>query len=365
MASSLVPPDVDPCEIPAAVPPDGQLPNLVNPTSLATATIVTSVLLTVWALVFVAARVMVNRRKLSWSDYFMVIGMIFDTAFTVVAVAKAKYYRHLWDVPACWILDTTFIKLDFVYNIFMGPAVYFSKSSIFLLYQQFFSVKKSMEIAIYIGLAATFLAYFPYIPLVIRYLSPLGRESWEDLIMADDRAKMIYWGIVSGSLAVVLDIYIFVLPLPTLATLHMSLKTRVQLIAVFATALMGVVASVVALVYRVEILYRTDPTWRQGASGMAILVENNVAIIVGSMPAVATFVRVYVSESTIIKTLRSKIRRTHDSELSKDPRSSFRKPNLATFGSPNVQRPGNYELTDPTVTAAQVIPDLFDIYAEF
>lgn len=107
MASSLVPPGVDPCTIPAAVPPDGQLPNLVNPTSLATATIVTSVLLTVWALVFVAARVMVNRRKLSWSDCglnssrprmilkmvltradFMVIGMIFDTAFTVVAVAS-------------------------------------------------------------------------------------------------------------------------------------------------------------------------------------------------------------------------------------------------------------------------------------
>ncbi|KAK7708154.1 hypothetical protein SLS64_006976 [Diaporthe eres] len=90
---------------------------------------------------------------------------------------------------------------------------------------------------------------------------------------------------------------------------------------------------------------------------MAILVENNVAIIVGSMPAVATFVRIYVSESTIIKTLRSKIRLTHDTELSKDPRSSLRKPNLATFGSPNVQRPGNYELTDPTITAAQVIPD--------
>lgn len=95
-----------------------------------------------------------------------------------------------------------------------------------------------MEIAIYIGLAVTFLAYFPYIPLFIRYLSPLGGNSWEDLIMGDDPAKLVYWGVVSGSLAVALDIYIFVLPLPTLATLHMSLKTRVQLIAVFTTALM-------------------------------------------------------------------------------------------------------------------------------
>lgn len=114
MASSLVPPNVDPCEIPAAVPPDGQLPNLVNPTSLATATIVTSVLLTVWALVFVAARVMVNRRKLSWSDCglhgsrprmilrmvltradFMVVGMIFDMGYAVVAIVSKRFHSML------------------------------------------------------------------------------------------------------------------------------------------------------------------------------------------------------------------------------------------------------------------------------
>ena len=95
-----------------------------------------------------------------------------------------------------------------------------------------------MKIAVYIGLVVTFLACFPYIPLAIRYSSPQGGESWEDLLISDDPVKMVYWGIVQGSLAVALDIYIFVLPLPTLLTLQMSLKTRVQLVAVFATALM-------------------------------------------------------------------------------------------------------------------------------
>lgn len=99
-------------------------------------------------------------------------------------------------------------------------------------------MKNSMHIAIYVGLVVTFLTYFPYIPLTIRYISPASGKSWADLVLDDDPAKAIYWGIVSGSLAVALDIYIFVLPLPTLATLNMSLKRRVQLIAVFATALM-------------------------------------------------------------------------------------------------------------------------------
>lgn len=68
MASSLIPPGVDLCALPAGVPPDGQLPNLVNPPSLETTTIVIGVLVTVWALAFVVIRIVVNRRKLSWSD---------------------------------------------------------------------------------------------------------------------------------------------------------------------------------------------------------------------------------------------------------------------------------------------------------
>jgi hypothetical protein len=68
MASSLVPPGADLCALPLAISPDGQPPNFANPTSLTTTTIVIGVLMMVWALAFVAARVVVNIRKLSWSD---------------------------------------------------------------------------------------------------------------------------------------------------------------------------------------------------------------------------------------------------------------------------------------------------------
>ena len=82
-----------------------------------------------------------------------------------------------------------------------------------------------------------------------------------------------------------------------------------------------------------------------------------MAIIVGSMPAVATFMRVYVSESALVKTLWSKIRGTNGDYSGKNLKPSFPRPDLATFGSPNVRGPGCYELTDPTVTTTGVIPD--------
>lgn len=109
MASSQVPPGTDLCALPAAVPPDGQLPNFASPDSLTTTTVVIGVLMAVWSLAFVAARVIVSWRRLSWSDCgfncsgtyrylhdsrkmilirsdFMVIGTIFNVASTVVFI---------------------------------------------------------------------------------------------------------------------------------------------------------------------------------------------------------------------------------------------------------------------------------------
>lgn len=94
-----------------------------------------------------------------------------------------------------------------------------------------------MDTAVYIGLIATFCIYFPTIPLSIYYVTPLSGKSWEELITTQVDV-IIYWTVVQGALSIALDIYIFVLPLPTLAQLQMSPKTRRQLIGVFATALM-------------------------------------------------------------------------------------------------------------------------------
>lgn len=75
------------------------------------------------------------------------------------------------------------------------------------------------------------------------------------------------------------------------------------------------------------------------------------------MPAVATFMRTYVSELSIIKTLRSKIRRTNGEDSSQDSKPSFPKPDRATYEPPNVQGPGNYELTNPAFTPPPPSPN--------
>lgn len=87
------------------------------------------------------------------------------------------------------------------------------------------------------------------------------------------------------------------------------------------------------------------------------MVENNIAIIVGSMPAVATFARVYVSELKVIKALRFKLRRTKSDSSGGESKPSFGRNDLATIGSPNARRLGSHELTGTTATTAQTISD--------
>ncbi len=67
MASQL-PPGTDLCAIPAGAPPDGQLPNLVNPETLETSLVVVSSVMTAWAALFTSARIFTNKRKLKAAD---------------------------------------------------------------------------------------------------------------------------------------------------------------------------------------------------------------------------------------------------------------------------------------------------------
>ena len=90
------------------------------------------------------------------------------------------------------------------------------------------------------------------------------------------------------------------------------------------------------------------------------VVENNVAIIVGSMPAFAKFLRLYVAEFSVIRSLRTKLSRAFSSGNS--PNSS-RLPSagpIGTIGSPNEPKKAPrpyYEMSDLQPTRTQITVD--------
>ncbi|KAI1807095.1 hypothetical protein F4811DRAFT_560095 [Daldinia bambusicola] len=333
-----LPPGIDLCQFPALTPPDGVESNFSNPSPNLEPTIVgITSLLTIIGTLCVAGRVYVHWGRLHISDYCAIAGLAFDVALSGIILAMRQYMRHQWDTPACWF-NGYYMKLNFVVQLVMPLSHSFSKAAILLLFLQIFVVDKKMRIAIYGGLVFTVLAYWPNLILVPLFSTPRSGETWESLVTNPRVRKMTPVGTEQGSLAVLLDLYIFILPMPILASLNMNKTKRLHLIAIFGTALAGVVASIIGLVFRVFLLNTEDSTWSTAQLYPCIIVEIYVALIVACMPAFARFVRGHIFESEPFRRLTSYLAYHSRGSQSGSPKHSKGTGHSAPQGGPDGSR---------------------------
>lgn len=120
------------------------------------------------------------------------------------------------------------------------PGLICSKVSLFLLFLQIFQIKGAMKLAIRIGLVATFAINLPSIPIESYFNAPSPGQSWEGLMLSGKPERAIYWGIVQSVLGTLLDVYMFVLPIPVISQLQMPQRRRLKLGMLFSTAFMYV-----------------------------------------------------------------------------------------------------------------------------
>ena len=116
--------------------------------------------------------------------------------------------------------------------------MFFAKMSLLLLYIRFFSVKKSTRYAIYFGLAFTFCLTLASIPVAAYGDTPSAGKSWALTNLMTKSSKTNAFAIAQGALNVVIDLYIFILPIPVVLGLQMSLRKRIGLLAVFLTGIL-------------------------------------------------------------------------------------------------------------------------------
>ena len=117
----------------------------------------------------------------------------------------------------------------------VGPAMFFAKGSLLLLYLRIFGPKKSTRYLTYYALAFTFCLYWINIPINTYYCTPSSGKSWDTEDLGVKCAKSFMLGLVQGSLSVALDLFILILPIPVVMTLQMPRKRRVGVLAVFMT----------------------------------------------------------------------------------------------------------------------------------
>lgn len=117
------------------------------------------------------------------------------------------------------------------------PTTFVAKLSILLLYCRVFTVKKPLLYGIYGGMLVTLLLYIPNVFLTAYFCAPHVGKGW-DAAGVGGCSKTLEWYVVQAALIVALDLYIFILPLPTIMQLQMPARRRKGIMMVFMTAIL-------------------------------------------------------------------------------------------------------------------------------
>lgn len=233
---------------------------------------------------FIAARCTISirqYRKLVVDDWLTIIGFVI--AVGLYGFNEYQYQRFFQPTS----LDY-FTASGVAVPVLAAFSMWTSKAPVLILYIRLFGIQKWMRYACYITIVASALGFF---------LSMI--PSWRSC-HPFDVATPVTWrvcgqanldgGVIQGSLSVVVDLIIILLPLRPIYTLNMSRRMKIGLGIVFLSGIFGVLASVLSLVYKVH-LFRGGRSDLGGILTAMLLqfVECTIALMVGCVPSVRGF----------------------------------------------------------------------------
>ncbi|KAI0964997.1 hypothetical protein F4678DRAFT_476949 [Xylaria arbuscula] len=279
--AGLFPPGTDLCQVPSGQPPAGHIPDF-GTRGLKPVVISLSVILTTIAIVF--------------GFVFVFFVILLNIGYTVVLIIYSRYFRHSWDLPLGW-LDGQFEQISYVWQSVSNTSLFFSKTVTLLLFRQVFSI----------GIVYDFVLYVTSLVLATVWATPHPGQSWNSLINgAGSTAQyVIFLAIGQGAASIILDAYIFILPLPIIARLNLSAKRKVKIGAIFFVGFLGVAASITSFVLRVLEFTESESLYLGSAVLLTNLAEMDIALIVCSAPAFASFMRAHVLQSSAFMSIRS------------------------------------------------------------
>ncbi|ETS83104.1 hypothetical protein PFICI_04980 [Pestalotiopsis fici W106-1] len=264
-----------------------------------TAAIVTFAL----AIPVVAARCAARWRltKGLWSDdYMSIAATVFLIVLGVIQLecGKVGFGLHIWNFD--WNNSEKLLILDYVGQIAYIWVQITSKLAVLLLYYRVFKVAGSLWFrwAVRGCMAFKLLHGLIYTFVVIFQCSPVS--AFWDTTITD--AKCFNEGIIVFSGAVVSiaeDIALMVLPISELRKLQVSGRKRWGVAIMFAFASFGTIASIVRLRYLLVLDESHDSTWNNVNIVVWSLIENLMAVVCGSLPALRPYVDPWIPRISV------------------------------------------------------------------
>lgn len=196
--------------------------------------------------------------------------------------------RDIWTLTPQQI--TNVLKYYFLGEIFYVVALGVSKISILFFYLRVFPSKgfrtltfTVMGLSIAYTIAFFFATTFQCLPISLAW------TQWDGLHEGGCNDIHLQ-GWIAAAINIFLDATVMILPLKHLANLNMSMKKKLMVMSMFSVGIFVIVVSAIRLYSLIHFANTENITWNYVEAGMWSLIEIDVSIVCGCMPALRMLV---------------------------------------------------------------------------
>ncbi|KAL6720066.1 hypothetical protein ACLMJK_001987 [Lecanora helva] len=281
-------------ELPSIPPPLGVKSNFRTSISLQPYNNITQTICIVVTTLLVSMRIWTKAsvlKCLGWDDYTSILAWVGLLANSALFLEEDRFGngKHLWDVKGNDF--TEYAKLINVSQIIYGPVIFIVRLSIILQFLRVFAPRRTIRTLLYILLVSNGLFYIAGVFVEIFRCKP-RMKIWYPLLpgtCVDQNAVQICSGVFNTAS----DFAILVIPVCAVWSLELRPKTKIRLIAVFGTGLLGCIACLIRMVVIIQKSRRPiiDATWEWYSLNLWTTAEISCGIICGCLAPLPAFLR--------------------------------------------------------------------------
>ncbi|KAH7418896.1 hypothetical protein BKA64DRAFT_655508 [Cadophora sp. MPI-SDFR-AT-0126] len=274
-------------------PPLGVIPNFKNPDSqgyrVTLAIAIMFPLATIVLILRLYTRIVIVR-KVGIDDYAIGFAWVFSIGFIAMCIVLTHLGLgvHIWDVPFT-TLSPDYLRMSITIGVFYGMSFMCVKLSILLLYLRL-SPYKRFRIAVWVIIATTVLYSFLGSFEFLFNCQPIAKN-WDLTITKGKCINVSKILMTHGSINVVTDVAMLVLPIALVRKLKMQMKQKVALACLFMTGTLVCIVSAIRLKFVLDLIRSPDFTWLGVEFVVWSVLEVYIGIICACLSSFKPFLR--------------------------------------------------------------------------
>ncbi|KAL8704238.1 MAG: hypothetical protein Q9201_002583 [Fulgogasparrea decipioides] len=291
--------DLDPYTTPAMKPPDGQLPNFVNPETMQAWLIATAVVCLTVSVLSIAMRTYVKAvliRKVQIEDYALIFSGAAFIAFAGLSIGNTGQSRHLWDLTIEQAGRTNYY-LYFI-QILYAPIMFPAKLCVLLQMQRVFRGSKRDSVfwsiqgliwfnfLFYVAMTAAFIGACASMAKISNLKIPGTCHSGNALVVA------------TSAINILSDVTILILPIFAVWKLKLPINRKLIISAIFGSGLFACISSIVRLVYSIRLINADDGTWAINPVCMWAFAEYTTVVLAGAIPTLPRLIQSFSQQQS-------------------------------------------------------------------